>query len=401
MSDGSSNKSSDSDELNEILSGSSDAYKQNSDDQNSNIEDSSNRIVSSNDKKLISKQNQMDENSSSSISLDFFIENFSDENEESQVEPKKMIINVPQGFYAKITPNTPKNIIGLFTDGLGPCACVILTNSDHSYMFLAHADVAAMNICDPKIGIPAWIKEMEQERNTIELYCGVDTGIDAGDYPYKSLIEASLIANDIKGININVFNRSELQLKASSGIILRKDAEEFIFTDKITGKNYEIKNDGVYLNFSGDPLNGLRDSLKNQFNIEDLYDIKSWRLDEIEVDDDNQIKSGGKLKISRFNIAKKVDSTYKDIGDLPFPPICCFDGTNFKTKTELEEYMPIITEYEDKLIEIYKTTGHLRKDEQRPYTIGKFFEEYNKLNIRETQQIIAALTPKNTPTLGK
>lgn len=151
MSDGSSKKSIDSDELNEILSGSSDAYKQNSDEQNSNIEDSINRIGNFND----SKKKQMDENSSSSISLDFLLEDFSDENEESVGEPKKMIINVPQGFYAKITPKTPPNIIGLFTDCLGPCACIILTNSDHNYMFLAHVDVAAMNICDPEIGIPA------------------------------------------------------------------------------------------------------------------------------------------------------------------------------------------------------------------------------------------------------
>lgn len=296
-----------------------------------------------------------------------------------------MIINVPQGFYAKITSDTRPNIIGLFTDGLGSCACIILTNSDHSYMFLAHADVAAMNICDPEIGIPAWIKEMEQariERSTIELYCGVDTGIDAGDYPYEHLIKAALLANNIKDIKVTIFNRAILELNAGSGIILRKDPKEFIFTDKITGKNYEIKNNKVYLNFSGDSLTGLKDVLKDKFNIPNLVDIKNWRLDEIELDDNDQIESGGKLKISRFNIAKQVGSTYEDICDLPFPPICCFDGVNFKKETELEEeYRPIITKYENKLIEICKAFKCINT-EQHTSILDRFQKDYNNLENR-------------------
>lgn len=249
------------------------------------------------------------------------------------------------------------------------------------------------------------MKDKEVARTNLKLYCGVDTGIDAGDYPYEYIIKTALDLNSIEGIEIEefVFDRKLLKLNAGSGLILRKDAMEFIFTDQITNCNFEIKNNNVYLNLSGDPVTGVGSFLEKQFEIPDLVGIKNWRLDEIEFDDNNQIESGSKSKISRFNIAKQFGSTYKDIGDLPFPPICCFDGVNFKKATELEEeYSPIITKYENRLIEIYKTTGYLRKNEHWPYIIGQFFgQQHNNLSPRRKQDLIGRLTPKNTQTLEK
>ena len=137
-------------------------------------------------------------------------------------------------FYAKITPETPQNIVGLFTDGLGPCACIILTDVEHSYMFLAHTDVAGMNICDPEIGIPAWIRDMKDqgiEESSILLYCGIDSGIEEGDYPYEILVKDALLVNGIKNIGFNKFDRAPLKLTAGSGIILKKGTEKLIYTD--------------------------------------------------------------------------------------------------------------------------------------------------------------------------
>lgn len=47
----------------------------------------------------------------------------------------KIMLGVSQGCYAEITPETPKNIVGLFTDGMGPCVCLIVTNTDRSHFF--------------------------------------------------------------------------------------------------------------------------------------------------------------------------------------------------------------------------------------------------------------------------
>ena len=47
----------------------------------------------------------------------------------------KRFIKVLQGFYAKITEDSDKNIAGLVTTGLGPCSCLIVTDSKRKYFF--------------------------------------------------------------------------------------------------------------------------------------------------------------------------------------------------------------------------------------------------------------------------
>ena len=295
---------------------------------------------------------------------------FSDEEKSLFETTGKTIINVPQGFYAKITPKTPQNIIGLFTDGLGPCACIILTDVEHSYMFLAHADVVGMNICDPDIGIPAWIRDMKDQgigESSILLYCGIDSGIEEGDYPYEILVKDALSVNGIKNIGFNKFDRAPLKLTAGSGIILKKGTEKLIYTDQIKGNSTEIEDNCVYLNLSGDPVFGLEFFLREeqQIKIQNLDDIKRWRLDPIEFNERGKIIQGGVLWRLRSNIAKEAELNYYEFGDVPFPPICCFDGINFKEKQEIEEqYSNVIGQYESKLIEISRTSKHINKNER-------------------------------------
>lgn len=360
--------SDESSDLKEIFS--SDTLKLFENDRNDSDRNSSNSLNPDNSETVIetTKQN-IDESDS--------LPTFSNEEKSLFETTDKTIINVPQGFYAKITPETPQNIIGLFTDGLGPCACIILTDVEHSYMFLAHADVVGMNICDPEIGIPAWIRDMKDqgiEESSILLYCGIDSGIEEGDYPYEILVKDALSVNGIKNIGFNTFDRASLKLTAGSGIILKKGTEKLIYTDQIKGNSTEIEDNCVYLNLSGDPVFGLRDSLRKQhIALRDLYDIKEWRLDPIEFNERDEIIQGGLLLRLRSNIVKEAGLNYYEFGDVPFPPICCFDGINFKEKQEIEEqYSNVIEQYESGLTKISRTSKHINKNERRLTILTEF-----------------------------
>lgn len=380
-------------DLEEIFS--SDTLNLFENDRNDSDRNSSNSLNPDNSETVIetTKQN-IDESDS--------LPTFSDEEKSLFETTDKTIINVLQGFYAKITPETPQNIVDLFIDGLGPCVCIILTDVEHSYMFLAHADVAGMNVCDPEIGIPAWIRDMKDqgiEESSILLYCGIDNGIEEGDYPYEILVKDALSVNGIENIGFNIFDRAPLKLTAGSGIILRKGAEKLIYKDQISYKITEIENNHVYLNLSSDPVVGLGFLLREeqQIKIQDLDDIKRWRLDPIEFNERGEIIQGGVLWRLRFNIAKEANLTYNELADIPFPPICCFDGKKFKTTKELEEqYIPIIAQYEDKFTEISITSKRINKNknELQLAILTKFYSSKNKLTRQGENNF------KNVLTLG-
>ena len=362
--------SDESSDLKEIFS--SDTLKLFENDRNDSDRNSSNSLNPDNSETVIetTKQN-IDESDS--------LPTFSNEEKSLFETTDKTIINVPQGFYAKITPETPQNIVDLFTDGLGPCACIILTDVEHSYMFLAHADVVGMNICDPDIGIPAWIRDMKDQgigESSILLYCGIDSGIEEGDYPYEILVKDALSVNGIKNIGFNKFDRAPLKLTAGSGIILKKGTEKLIYTDQIKGNSTEIEDNCVYLNLSGDPVFGLEFFLREeqQIKIQNLDDIKRWRLDPIEFNERDEIIQGGLLLRLRSNIVKEAGLTYDELGDIPFPPICCFDGINFKQKQEIEEqYSNVIEQYESGLTKISRTSKNINRNERRLKILTKFY----------------------------
>ena len=384
--------SDESSDLKEIFS--SDTLKLFENDRNDSDRNSSNSLNPDNSETVIetTKQN-IDESDS--------LPTFSNEEKSLFETTDKTIINVPQGFYAKITPETPQNIVDLFTDGLGPCACIILTDVEHSYMFLAHADVVGMNICDPDIGIPAWIRDMKDQgigESSILLYCGIDSGIEEGDYPYEILVKDALSVNGIKNIGFNKFDRAPLKLTAGSGIILKKGTEKLIYTDQIKGNSTEIEDNCVYLNLSGDPVFGLRDSLRKQhIALRDLYDIKEWRLDPIEFNERDEIIQGGLLLRLRSNIVKEAGLTYDELGDIPFPPICCFDGINFKQKQEIEEqYSNVIEQYESGLTKISRTSKHINKNERRLKILTKFYSHKNRLTKQGKDILRSVLAPKRS-----
>jgi len=65
-------------------------------------------------------------------------------------------IFVAQHCYAIITPETPGDVAGVFTEGLETCSGVILKASAKGCYFFCHADVDTL-LNDPRDGIPAWI----------------------------------------------------------------------------------------------------------------------------------------------------------------------------------------------------------------------------------------------------
>ena len=54
----------------------------------------------------------------------------------------KDFIDVPQGCYGIITHETPENIAGLVTSGMGPCSHIIVKNTNSNNMVLCHVDHA-------------------------------------------------------------------------------------------------------------------------------------------------------------------------------------------------------------------------------------------------------------------
>ena len=85
-------------------------------------------------------------------------------------QSSKYFLNIPQGCYAAITKDSPQELKGLFTDGLGPCSCLIITDKNRDNIYLAHVDDKAMNIADPNYGIAKWIKDNNLTDLNIEIH---------------------------------------------------------------------------------------------------------------------------------------------------------------------------------------------------------------------------------------
>jgi hypothetical protein len=70
-------------------------------------------------------------------------------------EKEGALVRIPQKCYGYITPETPKHIKGLYTEGLNTCSGVTLIAHDtnNEYCFLYHADDET-NLADKSHGIP-------------------------------------------------------------------------------------------------------------------------------------------------------------------------------------------------------------------------------------------------------
>jgi hypothetical protein len=88
-------------------------------------------------------------------------------------DEEETIVYVHQGFYAIIDKNTPLNIKGLMTDGLGPCICLIVTDPQRKNMVLAHIDVST-DLAEPDCGLKSWINKvrasMDDSNENVQIY---------------------------------------------------------------------------------------------------------------------------------------------------------------------------------------------------------------------------------------
>jgi hypothetical protein len=180
-------------------------------------------------------------------------------------------IEVPQGFYAEITKDTPEDIKGMYTDSLEPCACLVVTNKDRTHMFLAHMDGPAFNVGDPVRGLPAWIDKMKSggtDESDIEIHYSNGNGYGMEEY-YGEVLNK--IKSEYGGVKLEMHNITSCP---SAGVILRNNSDLAViekFEDsisdecKILGEKPYI-NSGVLYNLNGDPIGGVQDFLETSHN---------------------------------------------------------------------------------------------------------------------------------------
>ena len=263
----------------------------------------------------------------------------------------KRFIKVPQGFYAKITEDSDKDIAGLVTTGLGPCSCLIVTDSKRKYFFLAHVD-SCTNIADPTSGLPSWIKEIEEyleknNRSKTEINIHIGKGFQEGTFKidYQKLIEDILEANNISMPKENILMHEVIN--ETSGFIIREGYESEKLNEAITilHNKAQYTNNPIKYNANGRDID-LQDELESNFGQEytiGIDKISQWRNEELNTEtklSDNDKKyleknDWGHYIRFKADITEKLglpfdgsknEESKKEDTSLPFPPLCCYDG---------------------------------------------------------------------------
>lgn len=111
-----------------------------------------------------------------------------------------ILIKIPQKCYGYITPDTPSNIKGLFTDGLNTCSGITLLvhNTNNDYIFFCHAD-SQTNLASKTHGVPSWINKIPSHLSQITIH--YDNALDG---EYKRALEK--IRDDILDTTSRVIN---------------------------------------------------------------------------------------------------------------------------------------------------------------------------------------------------
>lgn len=194
-------------------------------------------------------------------------------------ENKKMIF-IPQGCFGKIDTNTPNDIVGMYTTGLGSCACLIVTNESRSISYLAHID-GYFNIADQ---LKEWIDEIQSntmindqiivevispEQEEIEIHCGRTSERNTSYY--------SLIQGILEGSKYDTKIKNEMPFLhigyMDTALIFRKGSENVQLTNNTLLCNsslYKNKMDTVILPIDGqikckEDFNGINYTVNLQF----------------------------------------------------------------------------------------------------------------------------------------
>lgn len=242
-----------------------------------------------------------------------------------------------------------------------------------------------MNIADPHLGLPAWIKKIQKSHNdeNIEIHCGKGYQVDTFKINYKVLINKILQVNDMK----NLINHVQMYdvCNMSATIITRCDQNV---------ANYR----GIEYNCKGDPLSGLQFELRDYgFTMKDYELTKSWirsyfvdcSQEEIEYCMEHEkVCEYTKLK---YRVCQRTGLPFASDGidtSLPFPPICCYDGKDKIKEDEqgfLEKYTKNIEKYEQEIMRGYIMVKYvsccgIRISKPNYSKIRKRFDQnYNKI----------------------
>ena len=257
---------------------------------------------------------------------------------------EKVFIKVPQGCYAKITPTTNKSVVGLLTENLICCTCLIVTNNDRSYCFLAHVACHATNISDPELGLEAWLKEIigntyKNDKINITINYGDNRVNGQNSNGYTKTINDIISRSSIQTLLITkkakIIVREKKNAKCA-GIILRK------WLDTIDLKTRQQQQDIEAIDYKhGYAENDftLREDLRNEgYKVIENYAYYNWinsthfetdAYEEYLHNGKRQILSGmGRFEIFKYGIKRETDVDLENFGDPPFPVICCFDEQN-------------------------------------------------------------------------
>ena len=112
---------------------------------------------------------------------------------------EKIIIKVPQGCYAEVLPNTPNNIAGLYTTGMGPCCHVIVSNKTTGHFILCHADHGT-DLRHKKAGVPFWVKSVCPDRDYTNLTIEIGEVVDEARFSNKKNYYFNQISQSLSGI---------------------------------------------------------------------------------------------------------------------------------------------------------------------------------------------------------
>lgn len=317
----------------------------------------------------------------------------SDCSEPSKIEEAKngIFVHVPQGFYAKITPETPVEVKGLYTTGINTCTCLIVTNEERTHMFLAHVDGLTMNISDESLGLNSWIKEIYRKSYTkninIKIHYGEEV-IDLEGSTYYRTIKDCLEKSGFKSIDGRKFSYKERNIEivqendkyCNSTIILRNPLSSLMKLS--TSINVPI----CYCR------ERVIEEIEKYFLFVENYSVDSWRnatgykassSDFSSALESEEADKGGKFlsrfEIVKYKINKKLRITLKT--DIPFPPVCCFDGSlkGLKLLITGDSIFGYLDDKYKKVIETYqKKLCHIIRDSPPPHLIQYLSTNLNK-----------------------
>lgn len=208
-------------------------------------------------------------------------------------EKENVVIYIPQGYYGIITKNTPKNVVGLYTDGIGTCCGIVATAEGEEILFLAHID-EEIDMSDEEHGLPGWIKKMREigSIKDLRVYCGRDTGGKRDiQLHYKKKLKQALIDSKYCKTTQEASKLIVQHYDSTDGcLIFRKDhniAKGIVKQRGINLQEYKEKKEKNFTKNIGSLKNRLievRESIQNaQSNLERLQKERNRKEEEFNI----------------------------------------------------------------------------------------------------------------------